>query len=420
MGRGTGGKRAHGRREKSSAVTELLIPEFACILAVSGKDRCDARAFLRRVSPKAVILSLTPYRVEFSDDPCSPEAMRGAFQMLKNEMERYLSSGREVGIDCEDLRDDQVNQLRKLVPRHFVSGARIDLTPAHMSSVVTRAPPPTDRKAEQGPFDAVGDVHGCMEELLVLLSQLGYGVTEWLDADGSRRFDISNLHGRRLLFLGDLADRGPDNVGPFALVMDACASGVALCVIGNHDGKALRWFDRIASGKDDNVSDAGGFDITRAQLLAETPAFRHRLHGFLDSLPSHYLLENGDLCVAHAGILENMQGRDSPTLTAFCMFGDTKKGDVDEHGLPVRGYWAQDYHGAALVLHGHTPVPEPLWGPQGNVCCIDTGCVFGGRLTALRWPELEFVSVPAGRAYARHPYISDSGPDTDVATPGLA
>src|SRR5439155_21849439 len=66
--------------------------------------------------------------------------------------------------------------------------------------------------------------------------------------------------------------------------------------------------------------------------------------------------------------------------------------------LPVRYNWAAEYRGRAIVVCGHTPVPEPEW--LNRTINIDTGCVFGGKLTALRYPEKELVSVPAARVYA--------------------
>jgi protein phosphatase len=76
----------------------------------------------------------------------------------------------------------------------------------------------------------------------------------------------------------------------------------------------------------------------------------------------------------------------------FCLYGQST-GETDEFGLPVRYPWANEYRGDAMVLYGHTPVPTPEW--VNNTLCLDTGCVFGGRLTALRYPERALVSVPA-------------------------
>ena len=122
---------------------------------------------------------------------------------------------------------------------------------------------------------------------------------------------------------------------------------------------------------------------------------------FLDGLVSHYVLDGGRLVVAHAGLQAEMHGRASAAVRAFALYGETT-GETDEFGLPVRYPWAQDYRGQAAVVYGHTPVPEPDW--VNNTICIDTGCVFGGRLTALRYPERELVSVPAApRVLASRP-----------------
>jgi protein phosphatase len=74
------------------------------------------------------------------------------------------------------------------------------------------------------------------------------------------------------------------------------------------------------------------------------------------------------------------------------VFGETA-GETDEFGLPVRPAWAADYRGNAALVYGHTPVREAEW--LNDTINIYTGCVFGGRLTALRWPERELVSVAA-------------------------
>ena len=108
------------------------------------------------------------------------------------------------------------------------------------------------------------------------------------------------------------------------------------------------------------------------------------------------MLDDGKLVVAHAGLPANMQGRGSGKVRDFALYGDTT-GETDEYGLPVRYPWAQEYRGRAMVVYGHTPVPEPEW--LNRTICIDTGCVFGGRLTALRYPERELVSVPAAATY---------------------
>ena len=167
-------------------------------------------------------------------------------------------------------------------------------------------------------------------------------------------------------------------------------AGHALCVPGNHEAKLLR---ALKGGK---VKPTHGLAETLAQLEAEPPEFTRKAAAFIDGLVSHYVLDGGRLVVAHAGMKEAMQNRASGAVRAFALFGETS-GESDEFGLPVRHDWAQDYRGTAAVVYGHTPVTEARW--INRTICIDIGCVFGGRLTALRWPERELVSVPAARTY---------------------
>src|SRR5204863_2243151 len=129
---------------------------------------------------------------------------------------------------------------------------------------------------------------------------------------------------------------------------------------------------------------------------------------------SHFVLDDGKLVVAHAGMKEIMQGRGSGAVRDFALYGETT-GETDEFGLPVRYNWAAEYHGVAQVVYGHTPVPQPEW--LNRTINIDTGCVFGGKLSALRYPEGELVSVPARRVYAV-PARPLAG--THAAEPGLS
>ena len=189
-------------------------------------------------------------------------------------------------------------------------------------------------------------------------------------------------------------DRGPRILDTVRLVRNMVAGGSALCVPGNHDMKLMRKL----RGKDVQITHG------LAERLAEIDAlpdevrepFCKELAEFLDGLVSHYVLDDGKLVVAHAGMKEEMQGRGSGKVRDFALYGETT-GETDEFGLPVRYNWAAEYRGSAMVVYGHTPVPEPEW--LNRTVNIDTGCVFGGKLTALRYPEKEFVSVPAARTY---------------------
>ncbi len=251
--------------------------------------------------------------------------------------------------------------------------------------VLPQVLPKTDWRRVHGPFDIIGDVHGCADELVALLEKLGYCVR--LEGEGAGRRAVTQApDGRRAFFVGDLVDRGPKSPDVLRIVMDLVARGHAFAVIGNHDDKFLRWL------KGHDVKMAHGLERTAAQYADEDPAFRDKTRAFLESLPSYAWLEDGRLVVAHAGLKERMLGRNTAEVRRFCLFGDSS-GKLDAAGLPERFNWAADYHGAPMILYGHTPVVEAE--RVNNTVCLDTGCVFGGKLTALRWPEQELVSVPA-------------------------
>lgn len=272
------------------------------------------------------------------------------------------------------------------------------------AATVQRVPLWNDRSHEHGPFDLIGDVHGCCDELELLLAELGYEPTDVPDADpGWSNIGYSHPAGRKAVFVGDLVDRGPRVLDVLRIVRSMVQSGSALCVPGNHDMKLLKKL----SGRDVQITHG------LAETLAEIDALPDDVRGpfckslaeFLDGLVSHYVLDDGKLVVAHAGLKESMHGRGSGKVRDFALYGETT-GETDEFGLPVRLNWAAEYRGAATVVFGHTPVPEPEW--LNRTINIDTGCVFGGNLTALRYPDRELVSVPARRTYCEpaRPFLS--------------
>jgi protein phosphatase len=273
------------------------------------------------------------------------------------------------------LQREGFRQVWRLSSEDAVNAARIE-----------RRPLWTDRREEKGPFDIIGDVHGCADELKSLLDTLGYKIGVEGDA-----VSIVPPDGRKLVFVGDLVDRGPATPEVLRIVMAAVEAGHAFVVQGNHDQKLDRWM----AGR--NVKIAHGLQESIDQLEAETPEFRDKVKAFLGDLRSHYWLDDGRLAIAHAGLKEEMIGRGSPAVREFALYGETT-GETDEFGLPVRGDWALGYRGKTTIVYGHTPIPEPEW--INNTICIDTGCVFGGKLTALRWPEKELVSVPALKVHS--------------------
>ena len=265
---------------------------------------------------------------------------------------------------------------------------------------IVRMPLWNNKKNETNPFDIIGDIHGCYDELCSLLKKLGYSL------------DIKNYtaippDGRKAIFLGDLCDRGLKNVEVLRLVMNMVNSGAAYCVAGNHDAKLLKYL------RGSKVQLTHGLDKTVEQLNTQNEAFISDVKAFLDGLISHYVFDGGKLVVAHAGLKEKYQGRGSGRVRDFCLYGDTT-GETDEYGLPVRLPWANEYRGEAMVVYGHTPTPDVE--AINNTFCIDTGCVFGGKLTALRYPEKEIVQVDAQQQYytPAKPFLNKSILDDDV------
>ena len=225
-------------------------------------------------------------------------------------------------------------------------------------------------------YDFVGDVHGCIDELWALMGALGYPRND-----------------RKLVFVGDINDRGPNSVATLKLTMEMCKSGMAFAVTGNHDDKLRRFL------KGNKVQPKHGLKETLDQISCEPESFRAELSEWLNALPYRLVLDDGKVLVAHAGLPERMHlALESGRIRDHALYGDVD-GKTDAAGLPIRKDWTKDYTGSRVVVHGHVPVKEP--DIRNNVYNIDTGCCFGGKLTALRYPEMEIVSVQAARAYAK-------------------
>jgi protein phosphatase len=414
-------------------VSQIKIPELSLVALVgisgSGKSTFAARHF----RPTEVISS-DFCRALVSDNENDQTATADAFEVLNFIAGKRLAAGRLTVIDATSVQASARQSLIALARQHHVlavaivldvpqrtcaerNAARADrefashvLRQQHdqlrrsvrglrregfhrvyvldgeqeiAAAAIEREPLWNDRRSEHGPFDIIGDVHGCYDELTALLETLGYQVA----ADGSA---AAHPGGRTAVFVGDLVDRGPATPAVLRLVMGMTAAGTGLSVTGNHEAKLVR----ALRGRDVTVSH--GLAESLAQLAAEPAEFTTQAMTFMDQLLGHVVLDDGKLVVAHAGLPEVMHGRASAAVRSFALYGDTS-GETDEFGLPVRYPWARDYRGRAMVAYGHTPVPEAEW--VNGTICLDTGCVFGGQLTALRYPEREIVSVPAGRVY---------------------
>ena len=414
-------------------MTVVSIPELSLVVLVgvsgSGKSTFAARHFR-----PTEVLSSDFCRGLVSDDENDQAATSAAFDVLHYIAGKRLAAGKLTVVDATNVQPESRRPLVALAKQHHTLAVAIVLDVpewvcaernstrsdrsfgAHVlrnqrsqlrrsmnnlrregfhkvvflhgtdeidAVTLERQPLWTDRRTDHGPFDIIGDVHGCFDELAALLTRLGYTVAP--DAGGA-----SHPGGRRAFFVGDLVDRGPATPEVLRLVMAMVESGDALCVPGNHEAKLLR----ALRGR--NVTVSHGLAETLAQLAAHPPEFTAKVESFIDGLVSHLVLDDGRLVVAHAGLRADMQGRASGAVRSFALYGDTT-GETDEFGLPVRYPWAEDYRGDAMVVYGHTPVPEATW--VNRTICVDTGCVFGGALTALRYPERELVSVPAARMY---------------------
>jgi protein phosphatase len=414
-------------------MSQIKIPELSLVVLIgvsgSGKSTFAARHF----KPTEVVSS-DFCRALVSDDENDQAATADAFEVLNFIAGKRLDAGRLTVIDATSVQAAARQSLITLARQHHVlavaivldvpqrtcaerNAARPDrgfgghvLGQQHeqlrrslrglrregfhrvyvldgeqeiAAAAIEREPLWNDRRSEHGPFDIIGDVHGCYDELAALLGKLGYQIA----ADGR---SAAHPEGRTAVFVGDLVDRGPATPAVLRLVMGMTAAGTGFSVTGNHEAKLVR----ALRGRDVTVSH--GLAESLAQLAAEPAEFTSQAMTFMDKLLGHVVLDDGKLVVAHAGLPEAMHGRASAAVRSFALYGDTS-GETDEFGLPVRYPWARDYRGRAMVAYGHTPVPEAEW-VNGTVC-LDTGCVFGGRLTALRYPEREIVSVPAGRVY---------------------
>ena len=294
--------------------------------------------------------------------------------------------------------------LRGLRREGFRNFLYVMSTPEAVETVqVERQPLWVNRTDEHGPFDIIGDIHGCFDELVELLEELGYEIST-RSPDGETV--VEPPQGRKAIFVGDYVDRGPKVPEVLRLVMRMQKTGAAICVPGNHDIKLVR----ALRGR--NVKPTHGLAESLLQLEKESTRFKTEIAEFLDDLVSHYVLDNGKLVVAHAGMKAELQGRASGRVREFAIYGETT-GETDEFGLPIRGNWADEYRGPAMVVYGHTPVTEPQW--INRTINIDTGCVFGGKLTALRYPEKELVSVPAHQTYYQpaKPFLEE---DTELST----
>ena len=424
---------------------KITIPELSLVLLI-GPSGCGKSSFGRKHFLSTEVVSSDECRGLVSDNENDQSATNDAFELLHAIARKRLGRGKLTVVDATNVQPEARKPLVTLAREmHVLPVAIVFDTPEKLchernasrpdrqfgphvvrnqlqqmrrslrgleregfryifkltsleevdSATIERQPLWNNKKEESGPFDVIGDVHGCFDELVELMTVLGYAVERCGEG-----FSVTNPPGRKAVFVGDLVDRGPGTPDVLRLAMQMVAAGQALCVPGNHDIKLVKAL------KGRSVQLTHGLAESMQQLDKESAEFRSEVLRFLDGLVSHYVFDSGKLVVAHAGMKESMQGRGSAKVREFALFGETT-GETDEFGLPVRYNWSADYRGSALVVYGHTPQPEPQW--LNNTVNIDTGCVFGGKLTALRYPERETVSVPAKATYyePRKPFLPE-------------
>ncbi|MFJ6634791.1 polynucleotide kinase-phosphatase [Streptomyces sp. NPDC091376] len=410
---------------------KLPVTDLSLVVLI-GATGSGKSTFARRHFKPTEVISSDFCRGLVADDENDQSASADAFDVLHHIVGKRLAAGRLTVVDATSVQQESRRRLVQLarshdvlpiaivldmpeevcaernaarperadMPRHVIQRHRRELRRSlrgleregFRKVHVLRSPEEADAaevvlekrfndlRHLTGPFDIIGDIHGCRSELDTLLTTLGY-------------VDGAHPEGRTAVFVGDLVDRGPDSPGVLRRVMSMVAAGNALCVPGNHENKLGRWL------KGRKVQHTHGLAETIEQLEradTEDPRFREQVREFIDGLVSHYVLDEGRLVVCHAGLPEKYHGRTSGRVRSHALYGETT-GETDEFGLPVRYPWAEDYRGQAAVVYGHTPVPTASW--INNTICLDTGAVFGGKLTALRWPERELVDVPAERVW---------------------
>ncbi|MFD8980722.1 polynucleotide kinase-phosphatase [Streptomyces sp. NPDC059564] len=406
----------------------LPVTDLSLVVLI-GATGSGKSTFARKHFKPTEVLSSDYCRGLVADDENDQSASKDAFEVLHHIAGKRLAAGRLTVVDATSVQAESRRQLVKLAREHDVLPIAIVLDMPEAVCAERNATRPdraglprrviqrhrselrrslrgleregfrkvhvlrTVEEAESaevvlekrfndlthltGPFDIVGDIHGCASELETLLAKLGYE-------------DGVHPAGRTAVFVGDLVDRGPDSPGVLRRVMGMVKSGNALCVPGNHENKLGRYL------KGSKVQQTHGLAETVEQLGRESDEFVREVREFIAGLVSHYVLDGGRLVVCHAGLPEKYHGRTSGRVRSHALYGETT-GETDEFGLPVRYPWAEDYRGKAVVVYGHTPVPDTTW--INNTICLDTGAVFGGRMTALRWPERELVDVPAEKVW---------------------
>lgn len=416
---------------------QIKIPEFSLAVLI-GPSSSGKTHFAQKHFKLSEIVSSDYCRYLISDDENNQAVSKEAFELMHYLIDKRLSLRKFTVVDATNVLENSRYELLELARKHhclvsaFVfnlseeicnyrnkmrTDRQVDEKIIHyqynqmqyslmnlkkegfnyvyimnsideiMKARIYKVPLYCDKSHDEGPFDIIGDVHGCYDELIMLLTKLGYTIT-----NSNNKYKVYHPDNRKVIFLGDLVDRGPKIVEVLKLVMDMVESHVAYCVQGNHDNKLYRKLE----GR--NVQVKNGLEDSVEQLANVSEEFKNKIKNFLKYLDTHLIFDHYRLVVCHAGIKEEYIGRTSKNVRSFTLYGETTH-ETDEFGLPKRYLWAKDYKGKPLILYGHTPNLEPFI--LNNTINIDTGCVFGNKLTAYRYPENEFVYIKAKDTYSQ-------------------
>jgi protein phosphatase len=346
---------------------KITLPEMSLVVLI-GASGSGKSSFGRKHFKATEVLSSDFFRSLISDDENDQTVTKEAFASLHFVASKRLAAGKLTVIDATNVQPEARKALLNIAREYYclaiaivfqlperichernqqrpdrrfgshvvriqstqlrksLSGLKKEgfhevymlHTPEQVDSVeIVRQKLWNNRKEEHGPFDIIGDIHGCFDELQALLQQLGYQIS--VHQEPVISYDVSHPQGRKAVFLGDLVDRGPNVPAVLRIIMDMVTAGTALCIPGSHDVKLLRKLN----GR--NVNLTHGIVETLQQLEAESVEFKEQVREFLDSLVSHYVLDNGKLVVAHAGLKSEMQGRAGRAVRDFVLYGETRR-----------------------------------------------------------------------------------------------
>lgn len=243
-------------------------------------------------------------------------------------------------------------------------------------------------------LDVIGDIHGCMDECYELLERLGYVKEE----DGLFR----HPEGRKFVSVGDIMSRGPKSAEALFFFSAHLKNNLAYMIDSNHGWKIARWLDgkKVTLSHGDEWIEEAFSAFSHEYTDKQIEEIREDWKTILLNAPSHYVLTRNGIktaIIAHAGIKDKYIGKESAGISDFTRYGETL--GMDSDGKPIRGDWYRKHLSKELIIWGHDPKPEPL--VVNNTINIDQGVVFGGKLTAIRYPEREFISVKAQQDYAQ-------------------